>query len=544
MANELRVRTDLKVDGNIEVDGTINGIDTEILSAEFPQSYVKSGKLRNVADSDLPAFLVPNGLNASATVDANVTDLEVVIDGAVVTIANNIVVSGLTLGPSVSNTALVDDADAADQMDTRQWGEEDHRKSIIMDSAAANIVALVGQWAPFRIQGTSTEYFLAYVKSATELTNCKRGYFYDSSITPIIPAAFSDNDVITLMRAAYWFVSDGAAEVTYRTPKYSAIEPSSPSTDDRWFNLATKKWNKYNGSIFVERAETFVGITIQDDTACVAARSKEFFAEYDNENQLDLELIDTEVSRVKNTAGRINVAGVDLDYGLDRLSWDITAHLAPAADMIDATEQADRMYYLYVKKNGAPAISDIAPIYRPEMKGYYSRYNMWRCAGMTYNDGSSDLIQAGPRDLNGRDTVNTEIVLQTTVANNSVDSRVRYDSIVRRNGAAAVFLDDGTLGSRLVIYDPGHYTIESTFRADAAADHGIFRNVATTQSGDTNVVGTTKLAQAKASANQNAPCTATVHLKIGDVVSAQFEAGSTFSAGNEDYITLWLTKAR
>lgn len=453
MANNIkRVRTGLTVDGDLSVGGTLNGLDLDVIAASAPSNYVKAGRVRNVTGSELPAFLVPDGVALQAVLEADSTAFEAVVDGISVSVNADITKAGLTAAPSTNNTALINDSSAADQADTRMWGEWNHRKTITIDNAGSEITALVGKWAAFQIAGVGTEYMLAFVKSSTELTNCIRGYFYDSSISPVKPTAFSDNDVLTLMRLSYIFINQAgnALDVTYRNPVWSATEPAAPSTGDFWFDTINQTWKKYNGSAFVAANQTLVGLTVQSASACVAARCEDFYAEHSDINTILLEKASNTQVRAEEPRAQVAVAGALIDFGMDRPVWDITADLAPAADMYSASEQASTLYWLYVKKNGDVAISDISPIRRGDLKGRYHRYNVWRCVGWMFNDGSSNIQAAANWNKdngrialssgNGFGSTYTQTRRWTTITANSL-SAIQYADSVANGGTFTVLVD-------------------------------------------------------------------------------------------------------
>ena len=166
--------------GSLVLNGSV--VDTSQITA--PPNRVISGAKRST--SNQPAYIIPNGAALSLVVDGTPTELVVDINGTEVTVNTDITKSSLTAAPASNNTALVNDVEAADQHDTRLWGEPEHRKVITIDTVGSNITALVGKWAAFKINnGADDEYFLAFVKSATELAYCRRGYFYDASKVPM-----------------------------------------------------------------------------------------------------------------------------------------------------------------------------------------------------------------------------------------------------------------------------------------------------------------------------------------------------------------------
>ena len=177
---------------NIILDGS--ALDVSALTS--PPNRIVSGKTRST--SNQPNFLVANGSAASLVIDGTPTNLLIDINGATVTINTDITISSLTAAPSSNNTCAVNDGDAADQESTRYWGEPlndylpwvgwdigstaindmVHKETITVDAMGSEITGLVGKLAAFKINdGSNDEYFIAYVKSATELTNCFRGCF-------------------------------------------------------------------------------------------------------------------------------------------------------------------------------------------------------------------------------------------------------------------------------------------------------------------------------------------------------------------------------
>jgi hypothetical protein len=124
----------------------INGDALDVSQVTAPQNRIISGKTRT--SSNQPAFITPNGAALSLVISATATNLEVDVNGANVTVAADITISGLTAAPGANNTALINDTDAAGQADTRLWGEPEHRKTITMDTVGSNISALVREWLP------------------------------------------------------------------------------------------------------------------------------------------------------------------------------------------------------------------------------------------------------------------------------------------------------------------------------------------------------------------------------------------------------------
>ena len=304
----------------------------------------------------------------------------------------------LTVAPSTNNTALVDDIGADDTEKTRTWGEYlGHRPFITMDTVGTEISGLVGTFQSFSINdGATDEYFMAFIESATELRLALRGYYYDDSLDPINRIAFTNNDTITLMSTAWVFLTNSETLIiSYNNPVWSFTEPTGPATDDMWFDFEVDFWKRYNGATFETANAIFVGNAIIDDTDCVGARSADLAAAYSRENNIRLNRPSTTTLQTRENFNVAVIAGNKIETMFGSLDWDIATDLAIAADMYDATEQANRNYYAYLTDEFEEVFSDVHPYYRPEFFGFYHPHNPWRCIGYARNDGSSDFTSFG-----------------------------------------------------------------------------------------------------------------------------------------------------
>jgi len=373
----------------------VNGSEVDFSALVSARYAINSGRTRTT--SNQPQFIDPAGVGngLSLTIQATTTDLEIVVAGTGVSITSDIVKAGLTAAPGANNTALVNMAEAADQEASRTYGEElDTIQSIFIDTVGTEISGKVGEWAAFGINnGVDTEYFLAFIKSATELTHCKRGYFYDEGGSPVNRIKFANNDTITLLQLGWGFIdSNGSTiDVVYNAPIYSANEPTSPAVDDYWFDFVNDTWKKYNGVSFVTVSRQFLGWIVNDDTDAIAARSYDFSYSWDSYNEVDVEK-DSASSIIGKVEGHtINVAGTLFTYLTNQPKWDMAVNLAGSADLYDSSEQASRFYYGYISDEGEEIISDVSPYFRPDLKGFYHPHNPWRCVGVWFNDSSSDI---------------------------------------------------------------------------------------------------------------------------------------------------------
>lgn len=440
-----------------------------------PQNRVKSGKTRT--SSNQPQFITPNGAVLTLVIDATPTPLSLDVNGTDVEVASDITITGLTAAPSSQNTALVNDVDAADQHDTRLWGEPEHRKKITIDTVGTNITALVGKYAAFMISnGSDTEYFLAYVESATVLSQIRRGYFYDSTLAPKNRIVFSNNDTITLLKMGFIFVeNDGTtADVTYTNPVWSFTAPGGPATGDYWYDLQNQMWKRYDGATFQIINRTIVGVFANSTAACVGARCIDFFAKYTTENTLSLAKFSTEIVKGSKPGQKVNVAGMEFDFAGSLASWNITTDLAATADMYDATEQASRMYYLYVTDLGDTVISDISPYFRDDLFGEYHPHNPWRCVGLAYNDGSNDLQGT----LSVSKPGDEHFSVNTGNGAGAVEvGRARFSVIDENTSASPLYVDDSDRGAYGLVFWPGGYEFSSSFISNGNRQYSMSKNL-------------------------------------------------------------------
>lgn len=362
----------------------VNGslIDFSALTTE--SNIIQSGKTRTT--SDLPDFIRAAGSTNSATIQGATTNLITVVNGTTQTVSTDETISSLTTASSgAASECLINDANFANQLTTKYSGGE--KDSITVDTMGANISAKVGEYVCLK---ASSEYMLAYVESTTELTNIKRGFFFDSSGNPIVRETLSNNDTLSLMSLGWVFLEDATTfDVTYNAPVYDYAQPSSPATGDYWFDLQNKQWRRYNGADFVVINRILIGLVVIDTANCVASRSIDFDLAYSDRNSV--EFLDTPFStEIIQSQGNNNVISVNantLEQRISKVEYNITTDLDSGV-----SETSSTTYYLYISQDGQNIISDERPYdFNPKLQGYYHPYQTWRCVGSFFNDGSSNI---------------------------------------------------------------------------------------------------------------------------------------------------------
>lgn len=361
----------------VSLIGLSNAIGTGITD-----NRLISGRIRTT--SEQPLFLVPNGASKTVTLKGATTNFIYTINGTEYTISTDVNLTGLTAAPSTNNTCLVNDTNLSGQEFTKFLGE--NGTEIPIDTQGSEITALVGKLAAFKVG--ATEYFIARVET-NKLVNARRGYFFDFTDVPVTRVVLSDNNTITLIKLTWVFAkTDGTLTATYSPPTWSKDEPSSPSSNDYWFDQANNTWKVYGIGFTVANA-ILVGVCTQDTTNTIAARSFEFFLNYDSINTN--EIIFSTNSQVKShrIGSEINAWGSVIKDEFFSTVWDMTSDLDTGV-----TEAASTYYFFYRTEVGDKVISNIRPFNRTEdLKGYYHPHQSWRCVGFAFNDGSSNLTR-------------------------------------------------------------------------------------------------------------------------------------------------------
>jgi hypothetical protein len=398
----------------------------------LPPSRIVSGKVRSATDA-FPIFLQPHGTDATVTLKAAVTPFVAYIEGVSYTISADVTATGLSLAPSTNNTCLVNDAALTGSLTTSKYAGElgSTYPTITIDTVGSEISALVGKYAAFKV---STEYFVAYVKSATELTNARRGYFFDSSDTPITRVAINNNDTITLAKLTWVFLTTGGTLATTQNPPVWAYDqPTSPANGDYWYNLDTDVWKTYNGSSFVAANAILIGVCALDSSGCKGARSLEIYAKYDKQNSVELEKIDNNTIQSKKRVNTLHVAGTLYTWNHDFITWDMTNDKASGV-----SDSASTTYYVYVSENGDTYLDTERPYNRTaDLLGWYHPHHNWRAVGYVANDGSSNFETPGSYGdvINpGTNLIGTEHVLDQNITQAKLQARALHASTVVAGG--------------------------------------------------------------------------------------------------------------
>jgi hypothetical protein len=356
---------------------TIGGTTTAIAGA--PPNRVISGAVRT--NSEYPNFLDFDGSGPNVTILGDTTNLKVSINDIEVTISTDILTSGLTVAPSANNTCLVNDSTLTDQLSSKYTGEDDSILNI--DTAGSEITSRIGQVVALQKNG-GTEIMLAFVKSATQLTNVYRGFFYDSSSDPIVRETLADGDQLNILSLGWLFIeSDGlTTDVTYKSPTYSYTQPSG-TVGDYWFDMSLNVWKRFAAS-WVTIDRTLIGMVAIGTAVTVGKRETDFYYDYRDTNTVALEVFSDEIIRSKDKTNNVFAYSGTLRIDPTKITWDNTS------DMETGSVASSTTYYLYMASTGQRVVSLEKYYTRNDLRGRYHPYEAWRYIGNGVTDATSD----------------------------------------------------------------------------------------------------------------------------------------------------------
>ena len=361
----------------------IAGEAIDVSNIVSPANRVISGAVRT--NSEQPQFISIPAASNTVTVLGTTTNLELSINATAVSVESDIVFSSLTVAPAANNTCLVNDATLTDQLSSKYTGEDN--TILTIGTVGSEITDRIGELVALR-KNPSGEIMLAYVKSATELTNIYRGFFYDDGDDPIVRETLADGDQLDLKSLGWIFIEDTgtSGEIIYTNPVYSYTEPAAPTAAVYWFDMATNIWKRGNGTAFVQINRKLVGLVVIGLSNTIGYRCVDFFHDYRDANTIDLEVFSDEVISSKDKTNNVYVYSRTLRINPTKLTWDNTA------DMETGSVAASTTYYLYLASTGERIISLEKYYTRNDLLGKYHPYEAWRFIGEGTTDGTSDWL--------------------------------------------------------------------------------------------------------------------------------------------------------
>lgn len=470
-------------------DANIADLNTAVSGyMPFSRNRITSGR---VDANNQPMFLVPDGSALTVRLKCSTTPFICVIDGTTYTFTNDITLSSMTAGfdtalaanqgqlqPPSSTTPNPEIAiTTVGGSFTPTWAkiapESGNLCNLTVTATGVNFIARSNQMIACQFDdGVSQEEFVAYyVDDAGSTTDYFytgfRACFFNSSDTPgtIVPFVPTAGASLYLRRIVFIFLTtSGTLDPCYTTPVWRGAQPTSPSTGDYWYDLDNDTWKKYNGTSFVAANAIYVGMATNSLTACIGARSADFYKPFSSEG----------VIRPVTSVGNDEILGLCNGYRLsvygrmftigNNFKWKLS-------DLDTGSISSGSRYYVYITDEGAPKISLQPPIFRGDLGGYYHRHKPWRCFGsMIATSGSTfgfpmtiDKWAEFPDSLSESD----HVLCYAGNGHGATSTKIRKYSTVLYNGVQTVGLsssirvEDSALGTRFYITKEGYYHVHT-----------------------------------------------------------------------------------
>lgn len=396
LAGEIeRIRFMLK---SILGDNSQNWYDVPALSLSSVASVLGSDSISNriisgrtTGNSKQLDVLRAGGTTRDLTLLADQVPYSYIINNVQYSVEDDLVIENLGLAPSTDNTLTIDDSEADGSQGTKAFGQFGH--TIVVDNMDAEIVSRIGSIQAFKVNATG-EILMAFVRSSTSLVSAMRGVFWDDDGLRVPADELNDNDTLTLLQLTWIFLrADGTLGLTYRNPSFSSTEPSTPAVGDYWFDIVAREWRVFDSVAWQPTLAVLVGVSVQDDSNCIATRSFDVAIAASDYSSLQLDAgtgnFTDDLVRARTFGSEISVFGDLFRYAWSRPSWNFNFHLATGV-----TRATETFYFCYVDNSGRTLISDVIPLERSELRGFYHPHETWRCVGyfLTDDTGSGNII--------------------------------------------------------------------------------------------------------------------------------------------------------
>ena len=351
------------------------------LGSGLPGNRIVSGL--TTGNSSQMNALQPSGTTTSVTLKATATNFIYYVNGVQYSITADQTLTGLpalTVTATATPTNFGTFSPMSDQQFTRVFGQYDtvlpvQNMSAPMAAAAGTIVALQNK----------TECFLGYISSSTVISNAFRGCFFNQSAT-FVPAQSMNSGTasVRLMKLSWIYANTSSSLVISNTnPTIAGVQPTAPVSGDYWFDLSTTAWKTFNSTTWVAANATLIGMTVQDTTACVAARTFDSYKAFDSLNTVKVDRVSGTVLQANDILSEVNVYGTKNSFITTRPSWSSATNMVAGE-----TLSAANTYFMYMSEAGVPYVSNVYPYYRRNLRGMYHPGETWRCLGSCDTDGA------------------------------------------------------------------------------------------------------------------------------------------------------------
>lgn len=485
--------------GDIYVDNAFSqGENIDLLSLSTERYRIIDG---NTVDG-LPAFITPSGKEDTATLHGASTPLKLSIEGQIVTINRNIDFSFSPRREDISWSTYEVIYRGIDG--DRIFANEFDRVNTIRISSSKNLdigeqVCLsIGYTTTITIPGFSDTVLNTVSPVLVIITNKQSlagNFIYEfkaiQNYEYFINHEFKTRtfylgltlDKGKILPTSWVFVFANNPEnlfISSRSPVYQASEPDASRFNEgdftrMWYNTKKQKWNIFNprNQTFTEVSAIPIGIIVSSLFAStrspICAKSFNFSRIYSEDNTITISNIKENTKQLLSDRpnNTVSVAGKNVSIGQAVWSLDETR--------VNGTVKKDDLCYLYITDTGETVIdafrpvfgrdnevfsdivsigynivnnelaANIAPVYRPQLKGYYHPSKNWRCVGQAYiTESSGELFFSAFRSI-----------FISTKYNPKEKYPLSYPVLFRRSVSGAITLDDPysiVLSSRIATF--------------------------------------------------------------------------------------------
>lgn len=416
-------------------------------------------------NSSAPRYLTPTGTTPSITIAGATTPLVYAIAGVQYTISTNFVLTGLGTAAATNVTTSVNDATLNAQEYTKWIGEDG---SVLQLAGGASAIPSNTFSAFQLVHGGTKEYFIGYATSTTAVQNCMRGYFLDSAGSPVIRGPVSNADAVRLLQLSWLFATTAAQVVASSTnPSVSYASPSN--TSGYWYDITNAVWKSFANGSWSAAGATLIGMSVQDQTACQAARGINFYGAVSPYSNAVLDWNSGNQIMARNMGTKVSVGTSLIDFKMTKPVWDITANIESGY-----TATASTTYFAYVSEHGQTLLSPNKPYLSNDLgQGWYHPYENWRSLGYC-------KLTAG--------TAFDVYTLQNyRVDQNSIEQFIDLSDMIniglsQTTGTTHVYTINGADGKELSPGNPGYVTFRNDNATSAViARHMLMSNISITQ---------------------------------------------------------------
>lgn len=389
----------------------LNGSPVDPSLVTSPPNSVISGAIRST--SEFPNYLQPAGAAGGAIVNilGAATTLTLDVNGSSAEITTDIAKTGLTVAPAANNTCQIFDLSLTGTPDSLFVTE------FTVSSMGSELTSKVGEFVAL-INNSTNEIFYGRIASTVRLDNISRGFFFDSSLNPIVPDTLTNGNILQIMSLGFVFAEDDGVtiDVSYTNPVISGNEPGSPATGDYWYDLNLNIWRRFGGATFDEIDRTYIGAVAINTADCIGARPEYFTKAYRDNNTLDVSLETVDIVTSSKPGFVVSTDGQDKRIDFSFFKWDASTDFESGF-----SRTVSRNYWLYITEDGVPKISGHQPYsLQGFLRGDYHPYNSWRAVAKIFNNGSNEFeVVSDSDEIININTANenTIVTINTTDAN-------------------------------------------------------------------------------------------------------------------------------